>query len=73
MISRMLLLLLIPAFAIAGDRRKNWASPIAAPGLENFHKVTGKLYRSGQPGVEGFRELEKRGVKTGINLRFHSV
>src|SRR5205823_583227 len=46
-------------------------SPIAAPGLRNFHKVTGHLYRSGQPTAEGFRALERRGVRTVLSLRDH--
>jgi protein tyrosine/serine phosphatase len=65
----MFVLLLIPAFAIAAERPGSWAVPVAAPGLENFNKVTGNLYRSGQPGTEGYRELQRRGVKTVINLR----
>ena len=69
MIPRALILLLIAGFAVAGERPGRWAKPIAAPGIENFHKVTDRIYRSGQPTAEGFRELEKRGIKTVINLR----
>jgi len=43
------------------------------PELPNLHRVTDNLYRGAQPTAEGFKELEKMGVKTIINLRgFHS-
>jgi protein tyrosine/serine phosphatase len=39
------------------------------PGVPNFHKVSEDLYRGAQPTQEGFRELEKLGIKTVVNLR----
>jgi len=45
------------------------ALPLSLPGLPNLHKVTKDLYRGAQPTREGFRELEKMGIKTVINLR----
>ncbi|MHC4714041.1 MAG: fused DSP-PTPase phosphatase/NAD kinase-like protein [Planctomycetota bacterium] len=54
-------------------RPAEWAQPIEKPGLPNFFKVSDNLYRGAQPTAEGFRELEKMGVKTVVNLRsFHS-
>jgi protein tyrosine/serine phosphatase len=47
----------------------NWAERIELPGLLNFYKVSEYLYRGGQPTKEGFKQLEKRGIKTIINLR----
>jgi protein tyrosine/serine phosphatase len=41
--------------------------------VPNFHKVSDDLYRGAQPSEEGFRQLEKSGIKTVVNLRaFHS-
>lgn len=46
---------------------------ITVSGCENLYKVSDNLYRGAQPTAEGFRELEKKGIKTVINLRsFHS-
>jgi len=39
------------------------------PGVTNFTKVSEKLWRGAQPDAEGFRQLEKAGVRTVINLR----
>jgi protein tyrosine phosphatase (PTP) superfamily phosphohydrolase (DUF442 family) len=46
-----------------------WATKIERPGLPNLHKVNDQLYRGAQPNAEGFRQLEKLGVKTVLNLR----
>ena len=54
-------------------QKYEWAKPIKASGLPNFHKVSDQFYRGEQPFPEGFPELKKRGIKTVINLRaFHS-
>jgi len=53
---------------IAG-RPLSWASPLAAPPLKNFYKVSDDLYRGAQPTREGFLALERLGVKTDVNLR----
>jgi protein tyrosine/serine phosphatase len=50
-------------------RNPRWATPIEKPGLPNFHKVSGDLYRGAQPEAEGFAELKALGVKTIVNLR----
>jgi protein tyrosine/serine phosphatase len=48
-----------------------WTHPcnICINGVGNFAKVTPKLWRGAQPTEEGFRNLEKAGVKTIISLR----
>ncbi len=53
---------------------RKWVEPCSTcvPGIANFANVTDKLWRGSQPDVNNpdiFRELEQRGVKTGINLR----
>lgn len=53
----------------AAVRPASWAAPITLPGLPNLHKVTDTLYRGAQPDAEGFRQLEKLGVETVVNLR----
>ena len=51
-------LLAIPAFAGS-----------SANGINNFHQVSERVYRGGQPTEEGFSYLAKIGVKTVIDLR----
>src|SRR5258708_7498222 len=40
-----------------------------APGVPNFHSVSDRLYRGGQPTREGINSLAKIGIRTLINLR----
>jgi len=62
-----------PSSPSMSGRNPAWAVPIDRPSLKNFYKVTDNLYRGAQPTAEGFRELEKMGIKTVVNLRsFHS-
>ena len=69
---------LLPAEWVGRDpgrtpRPPEWAAPLNAPGLSNFHKVTDDLYRGAQPDAEGMRQLKAMGIKTVVNLRsFHS-
>jgi protein tyrosine/serine phosphatase len=51
-------------------RPVNWAIPVELAGVPNLHRLTDTLYRSEQPTAEGFRNLEKLGIRTVINLRF---
>lgn len=46
-----------------------WAVPITLEGVPNLHQITPTLYRSEQPTALGFRNLEKLGIRTVINLR----
>ena len=45
------------------------AVKIDLPGCGNLYKVSDTLYRGEQPTDEGFKELEKLGIKTVVNLR----
>lgn len=47
----------------------HWARSVQMEGVPNFCKVSGNLYRSGQPTAVGLRNLEDMGIKTVINLR----
>jgi protein tyrosine/serine phosphatase len=54
----------------ATTRNANWAVPIALEGVPNLHRIADHLYRSEQPTADGFRNLEKLGIRTVINLRY---
>jgi protein tyrosine phosphatase (PTP) superfamily phosphohydrolase (DUF442 family) len=56
--------------AVTAQRNAKWAVPITLAGVPNLHRITDGLYRSEQPTAEGFRNLEKLGIRTVINLRF---
>lgn len=60
--------------ADAGKKRpEKWAKQIELKGVPNLHRVSDELYRCAQPSKEGFKNLEKMGIKTVVNLRsFHS-
>jgi protein tyrosine/serine phosphatase len=46
---------------------------IRNPHVDNFHRVSEDLYRSAQPSANGFKELQRLGIRTIINLRsWHS-
>lgn len=54
-------------------RDPRWAVPVEKKGAPNLHKVSDRLYRGAQPTTKGFKNIEKLGVKTVVNLRsFHS-
>ena len=53
----------------AAARPAQWAEPIELEGVPNLHRITPTLYRSEQPTALGFRNLEKLGIRTVINLR----
>jgi len=53
----------------AGSRPANWAQPLTLEGVPNLFRITPNLYRSQQPTALGFRNLEKLGIRTVINLR----
>ncbi len=52
-----------------GTLTRQWATKINLTGVPNFYKVSDNLYRGAQPSEEGFRQLEKSGIKTVVNLR----
>lgn len=56
--------------AAAPQRPARWAEPITLEGVPNLHRITPNLYRSEQPTAAGFRNLERLGIRTVINLRW---
>ena len=49
---------------------REWARPIDAVGIPNFHQVATNFYRSAQPNAQGFRTIATQyGVRTVISLR----
>lgn len=55
--------------AKANPKQFTTAEKIDLLGCGNLYKVSDVLYRGEQPTVEGFKELEKLGIKTVVNLR----
>jgi protein tyrosine/serine phosphatase len=51
------------------ERPTSWAKKLDLPGVPNLHKINDQMYRGAQPTSLGFKELEKLGIKTIINLR----
>ncbi|HEY8240650.1 MAG TPA: GDSL-type esterase/lipase family protein [Kiritimatiellia bacterium] len=61
--------------ALAGETETGrlWAVHMDRPGLPNLARVSDTLYRGAQPKAEGFKELQKLGVRTVVNFRrYHS-
>jgi protein tyrosine/serine phosphatase len=54
----------------ASARPAKWAEAIELEGVPNLHRLTDQLYRSEQPSALGFKNLEKLGIRTVINLRY---
>ena len=54
----------------APARPANWAEPITLEGARNLYRISPMLYRSEQPTALGFKNLEKLGIRTVINLRW---
>ncbi|MBN2713077.1 MAG: dual specificity protein phosphatase family protein [Planctomycetes bacterium] len=50
-------------------QKSKWARRVELPDMNNFYKVSDALYRSYQPTPEGFRAIEKMGIKSVVNLR----
>jgi len=55
---------------LAAPRPADWAQPLTLEGVPNFFRIAPDLYRSEQPTALGFRNLEKLGIRTVINLRW---
>jgi protein tyrosine/serine phosphatase len=60
----------VPAAPDGVARDPRWALPVELEGVPNLHRITEHIYRSEQPTEAGFRNLEKMGIRTVINLRF---
>ena len=54
-----------------GEAAAAWAEPLSVPGVPNLYKVNDDLYRSGQPTVTGFRNLDALGIRSCMSLRAH--
>jgi len=50
-------------------RPGTWAQPIVTTSLKNFYKLDDHVYRSAQPGKEGFQYLKTLGIRNILNLR----
>jgi len=46
-----------------------WLTAANLPEIKNMHAVNDRVYRGAQPGIEGFKELAKMGIKMVIDLR----
>ena len=73
----LLLLLMVPLVVVVcrkkpADQGNGYQLQVEAlelAGCSNLYKVSDGLYRGAQPEADGFKELEKLGVKTVLNLR----
>jgi len=59
-----------PQEAAPATRPETWAVPLTLEGVRNLYRITPNLYRSEQPTALGFKNLEKLGIRTVINLRW---
>ena len=65
-----LLILAIQSNAQSLKKRPNtWAKKIVTTELENFYQLNDSIYRCEQPDKKAFKELEKLGFKSDLNLR----
>jgi protein tyrosine/serine phosphatase len=53
-------------------RPETWAQPVLLAGVPNFHRISDHVYRSAQPDEQGFKNLEKFGIRTVISLRHNN-
>lgn len=64
-----------PVTTLSAAGTSAWTNQAAValnlPGLPNAFRVTDSLYRGAQPKAQGFKELEKLGVRTVVSLRDH--
>ncbi len=72
-IKLIVVLLIVSAWVDAQPRVQpdNWAQLIINAELENFYRVSDKLYRSEQPDKKAFKELQSMGIMQVLNLRKH--
>lgn len=70
----LILILLFVTFNSSAQPRlrpTQWATPVINSELDNFYKISDKLYRSEQPNAKAVTEYESIGIGTIINLRKH--
>ncbi|GAC1417984.1 MAG: hypothetical protein NVSMB62_09310 [Acidobacteriaceae bacterium] len=61
-----------PRRALPGEQQHAPANRIMLPGVPNFHEVTPRVYRGGQPSAEGLDSLAKFGIGIVVDGRkFH--
>ncbi len=72
-INLIVILLIVSTWVDAQPRVRpdNWAQPVINAELENFYRVSDKLYRSEQPDKKAFKELQSMGIMQVLNLRKH--
>ena len=58
-----------PVSAEMPSSSRPWAEKLQNKHLRNFHRVSDDFYRSAQPSIKGFKELQRLGIRTVINLR----
>jgi protein tyrosine phosphatase (PTP) superfamily phosphohydrolase (DUF442 family) len=61
----------ISAYGQPRERPETWATPIINAEIENFYKVSDKLYRSEQPDKAAFQQFQSMGIYSVLNLRKH--
>ncbi len=54
-----------------GNERNSGVVPVAGDGLSNTYQVSETLYRGAQPTPDGFRTLQRLGVRSIVNLRLN--
>ena len=54
---------------IHADAKIAAAVPVSVKNVNNCYKLSRELYRSAQPDDDGFKALEKQGIKSVLNLR----
>jgi tyrosine-protein phosphatase SIW14 len=46
-----------------------WLAAVSPPGIQKFEQINEHLYRGAQPAEEGFKALNKMGIRTILDLR----
>ncbi|SMO75180.1 Tyrosine phosphatase family protein [Chryseobacterium rhizoplanae] len=60
------------AYASKGSRPQNWAEKITGTPFNNLYKINDDIYRSEQPGSNGFNYFQQNHIVSILNLReFH--
>jgi protein tyrosine phosphatase (PTP) superfamily phosphohydrolase (DUF442 family) len=52
-------------------RNGEWANQIIGSTLSNWYKINNDIYRSKQPDEEDFKQINKFGIKSVLNLRYY--
>ena len=63
-----LIIVFMGFFKLSYAQQENYEK-VASKYFKNMYKINDVLYRSEQPSKKGFNELEKKGIKTILNLR----